>query len=233
MRARPGVVVGTAVAGAALLLAGCGGPSTPATTGPGASTSATSPAAATTPPASASSRRPAYSKVLVIPMENKTEGQVIGSPQAPYLTMLAARYGTTTNMDAGYPGLPVAGRLPADDQRQHPRGLRRRRPAGPSDQRAERVPAGGPVRPGVAELRRVDAVRLLAAEQSRRVVPGPPRPRALLRQRTGPVPALGRPAGQCVQRRAARRRRGRPAAGLRDGHAERVQRHARGRRLLG
>src|SRR4249920_1351647 len=121
MRARPGVVVGTAVAGAALLLAGCGGPSTPAatttalssaatsgagtpaTTGPGASTSATSPAAATTPPASASSRRPAYSKVLVIPMENKTEGQVIGSPQAPYLTMLAARYGTTTNMDAGYP----------------------------------------------------------------------------------------------------------------------------------
>ena len=123
MPARPGVMLGAAVAGVAgvALLAGCGGSSSPATTpavtsitDTGASVPATTTPAVTGPasatsskfasrPASAASSRPGYSKVLVIPMENKTEGEVIGSPQAPYLTILAGRYGTTTNMNAGYP----------------------------------------------------------------------------------------------------------------------------------
>jgi phosphatidylinositol-3-phosphatase len=44
-----------------------------------------------------------YTKVLVIPEENKPYGQVIGSADAPYLNQLAHRYGTAAAMDAGYP----------------------------------------------------------------------------------------------------------------------------------
>jgi len=108
MPARPGVMLAAAVAGVALLT-GCGGSSSPATSAAAPSgTSSVAPVPATTTPATtgsagAASSAPRFSKVLVIPMENKTEGEVIGSPQAPYLTMLAGRYGTTTNMDAGYP----------------------------------------------------------------------------------------------------------------------------------
>jgi phosphatidylinositol-3-phosphatase len=47
--------------------------------------------------------RSRYSKALVIAMENHTEGQVLGSGQAPYLTGLAARFGRPTQVDAGYP----------------------------------------------------------------------------------------------------------------------------------
>jgi hypothetical protein len=42
-------------------------------------------------------------KVLVIAEENHAYGDVIGSPDAPYLTALAASYGNATRLDAGYP----------------------------------------------------------------------------------------------------------------------------------
>ncbi|HEV7711504.1 MAG TPA: hypothetical protein VGP16_25170, partial [Asanoa sp.] len=42
-------------------------------------------------------------KVLVIAEENETYGRVIGNPDAPYISMLAERYGSAANMDAGYP----------------------------------------------------------------------------------------------------------------------------------
>ncbi|MGX6607318.1 alkaline phosphatase family protein [Micromonosporaceae bacterium Da 78-11] len=44
-----------------------------------------------------------YPKVMVIVEENRTYGQVIGSPDAPYLTSLSKQYGTATNMVANYP----------------------------------------------------------------------------------------------------------------------------------
>jgi phosphatidylinositol-3-phosphatase len=42
-------------------------------------------------------------KVMVILEENKTYRQVLRSGRAPYLTRLAATYGSATAMDAGYP----------------------------------------------------------------------------------------------------------------------------------
>jgi phosphatidylinositol-3-phosphatase len=57
----------------------------------------------TTGPGPASQRLSRYSKVLVIPEENKSYAQVIGSPDAPYINQLARRYGSATAMDAGYP----------------------------------------------------------------------------------------------------------------------------------
>ena len=45
----------------------------------------------------------AIQKVMVIPEENETEGSIIGSSSAPYLTALSKTYGSATNMDAGYP----------------------------------------------------------------------------------------------------------------------------------
>lgn len=44
-----------------------------------------------------------YTKVMVIAEENEEASAVIGSPDAPYLTRLAATYGQATNMQAGYP----------------------------------------------------------------------------------------------------------------------------------
>jgi phosphatidylinositol-3-phosphatase len=44
-----------------------------------------------------------YTKVLVIAEENRTYAQFIGSKDAPYLTGLAAAYGSATNMTANYP----------------------------------------------------------------------------------------------------------------------------------
>lgn len=44
-----------------------------------------------------------YSKVLVIAEENKSFRQVIGTPQAPFVSRLAASYGSALAMDAGYP----------------------------------------------------------------------------------------------------------------------------------
>jgi hypothetical protein len=46
---------------------------------------------------------PAYTKVLIIAEENRTYGEVIGATTAPYLTRLAATYGSATNMTANYP----------------------------------------------------------------------------------------------------------------------------------
>lgn len=44
-----------------------------------------------------------YSKVLIIAEENHGYGEIIGSPDAPYINQLAATYGTATRMNAGYP----------------------------------------------------------------------------------------------------------------------------------
>src|SRR3954462_9421623 len=85
-------------AAAALALGACGhsgsdaparGSAVPATAGV---TSATA--------ASAASR---YTKVLFIAEENHSYGQIIGSPDAPYLNSLATTYGSATRFDAGYP----------------------------------------------------------------------------------------------------------------------------------
>ncbi|MEV4619475.1 alkaline phosphatase family protein [Asanoa sp. NPDC049573] len=45
----------------------------------------------------------ADAKVLVIAEENKTYDRVIGDPDAPYISMLAQRFGSAASMDAGYP----------------------------------------------------------------------------------------------------------------------------------
>jgi hypothetical protein len=42
-------------------------------------------------------------KVLVIAEENETYDRVIGNPDAPYISMLAEKFGSAANMDAGYP----------------------------------------------------------------------------------------------------------------------------------
>lgn len=42
-------------------------------------------------------------KVLVIAEENRTYDAILGSPDAPYLNMLATNFGLATRMDAGYP----------------------------------------------------------------------------------------------------------------------------------
>lgn len=54
-------------------------------------------------PAAGTPRRGGYSKVLLIAEENRTYAQVIGSPEAPYLTGLARSYGSATRMVANYP----------------------------------------------------------------------------------------------------------------------------------
>jgi hypothetical protein len=46
--------------------------------------------------------RTPYTKMMVIAEENQTDSDVMGSPNAPYLTRLAATYGQATNMQAGY-----------------------------------------------------------------------------------------------------------------------------------
>src|SRR5690349_8759247 len=43
-----------------------------------------------------------YSKVLIIAEENKEFGRIIGSADAPYINKLAATYGNSRNMGAGY-----------------------------------------------------------------------------------------------------------------------------------
>jgi len=43
-----------------------------------------------------------YTKVLMIVEENRTYGEIVGSPDAPYLTRLARAYGSATAMTAGY-----------------------------------------------------------------------------------------------------------------------------------
>ena len=45
----------------------------------------------------------APTKVMVIVEENRTYGQVIGHPDAPYLTRLSRQYGSATHMVANYP----------------------------------------------------------------------------------------------------------------------------------
>lgn len=54
-------------------------------------------------PARAQTHRTAYSKVMIIVEENRTDGQIIGAPDAPYLTGLARTYGSASRMVANYP----------------------------------------------------------------------------------------------------------------------------------
>jgi len=58
---------------------------------------------APTPPSRPAPAAPEGRKVLVIMEENTTYGQVFEPKVAPYLTWLAGRYATATNVDAGYP----------------------------------------------------------------------------------------------------------------------------------
>jgi hypothetical protein len=83
-------------AGLALVAAGC---STP---GPQAPPVTPTPTPTVEAPASPSALAP-VDKVMVIAEENKTFDQVLGSGDAPYLTGLAAAYGSALHMDAGYP----------------------------------------------------------------------------------------------------------------------------------
>jgi hypothetical protein len=46
---------------------------------------------------------PAYTKVLMIVDENRTYGEIMGAKDAPFLTRMAASFGTATNMSADYP----------------------------------------------------------------------------------------------------------------------------------
>jgi phosphatidylinositol-3-phosphatase len=56
------------------------------------------------PPSSGQAAGPAaYTKVMVIVEENRSYRQVIGSPDAPYLTALAGQYGSARRMEANYP----------------------------------------------------------------------------------------------------------------------------------
>ena len=59
--------------------------------------------AASMPSATAAPPRGSGSKVMVIVEENRTYRQVIGSPDATYLTRLSRRYGSATRMVANYP----------------------------------------------------------------------------------------------------------------------------------
>ena len=101
--------VATAAAVLAALVAGCSGSgSTAAVDGPGSGVgpSGSGTGSPSTDPAarpSAAAALSRYTKVMVIAMENKTEGQVLDHPDAPVLTGLAARFGRPTRLDAGYP----------------------------------------------------------------------------------------------------------------------------------
>ena len=57
----------------------------------------------TAAPATGTPRRSGYSKVMLIAEENRTYADIIGSPEAPYLTGLARTYGSATRMVANYP----------------------------------------------------------------------------------------------------------------------------------
>jgi phosphatidylinositol-3-phosphatase len=107
---RPVAAVLLAVAAAS----GCAGTSTgtttpgppPSTSPPASSASPSSASSAASPAGSAGALLPAlsrYSKVLLVAMENKTEGEVIGNPEASYLTSLSQEYGRPAKLDAGYP----------------------------------------------------------------------------------------------------------------------------------
>jgi hypothetical protein len=48
-------------------------------------------------------RRVGYQKVMVIVEENRTYGEIIGNPDAPYVTRLSRKYGSATHMVANYP----------------------------------------------------------------------------------------------------------------------------------
>ena len=79
-----------------------GSPSTgpsPTVSAPAAASRTASAGPATTASEAAGIRR----KVMVIAEENHTEEEVLGSGRAPYLTDLAHRYATLTDMTAGYP----------------------------------------------------------------------------------------------------------------------------------
>jgi len=73
--------------------------------GSGASSGAEAGSGAGTPAASGSAAAPAADqrKVMLIAEENENYNRVIGAKSAPFINSLAARYGTATAMDAGYP----------------------------------------------------------------------------------------------------------------------------------
>ena len=95
-------VAALAVAGAmALVAAGCGGGTSGTRASSDAGGASPSTAAATSVPTPASTtpakalERSSVEHVVWIVMENKSYGQVIGSPDAPYIDGLAGTYGAS------------------------------------------------------------------------------------------------------------------------------------------
>jgi hypothetical protein len=95
-----------------LLLATVAGCASGSGSGPTTVTTAgTQPAASSSPARTAGASRPAipagppsrFTKAMVIVEENKTDSEVLGSRQAPYLRRLSDAYGRVSKMDAGYP----------------------------------------------------------------------------------------------------------------------------------
>lgn len=94
-------------AGLALLAGGCySSPAPLAHASPSATPSSggsTPPTGHPSPTATSPAASSKYSKVLIIAEENHSYTQIIGDPSVPYITSLAATYGTATAMEAGYP----------------------------------------------------------------------------------------------------------------------------------
>jgi phosphatidylinositol-3-phosphatase len=105
--ALPAVSVGAALA--VLVATGCAAPANRPEAGirSPVATGSTAPAEATVTSSRVAGSVPQLSRVVVIVMENKHYGQVIGSPDAPYENSLAARYGLATSFFAiTHPSLP-------------------------------------------------------------------------------------------------------------------------------
>ena len=113
---------------AGLVLTACSATSTPSSSSAASPSSRRPPVATSAPPSSSPASTPTASSIAPVPnapcgrtgsppatydhvvwiwLENHTEGQVIGSPSAPYETMLAHRCGTASHYaSVGSPSLP-------------------------------------------------------------------------------------------------------------------------------
>jgi phosphatidylinositol-3-phosphatase len=115
---RPGALTTAVLAAAVLVLTACTGTTAPATAPPTSPSTSASTSASTSTPSTgpASGPGPTASviagttgatgprrKVLVVAEENHTAEDVLGSGRAPYLSALARRFATLTDMAAGYP----------------------------------------------------------------------------------------------------------------------------------
>jgi hypothetical protein len=102
---------------AAVLVAGCGGTTSPATSAPGASSSrptsepagqsAAQSAGQSAAAGTSSTGLPDFAHVYLLVLENHESNSVVGSSNAPYLNELIAKYGLATNYTAvSHPSQP-------------------------------------------------------------------------------------------------------------------------------